>query len=63
VAEKHQRSVEQEMNFDDIKTAIASFVGIGNWMVQIDLILKVGISVASLIYIILKIRQLLRRQD
>tara|TARA_R100000479_G_scaffold160400_1_gene97800 strand:- start:622 stop:786 length:165 start_codon:yes stop_codon:yes gene_type:complete len=54
--------VEQEMNFDDIKTAIASVVGIGNWMVQIDLILKVGISVASLIYIILKIRQLLKKQ-
>jgi hypothetical protein len=50
------------MNFDDIKTAIASVVGIGNWMVQIDLILKVGISVASLVYIILKIRQLLKRQ-
>tara|TARA_B100000085_G_C18147864_1_gene352128 strand:+ start:237 stop:389 length:153 start_codon:yes stop_codon:yes gene_type:complete len=50
------------MNFDDIKTAIASVVGIGNWMVQIDLILKVGISVASLIYIILKIRQLLKKQ-
>ena len=63
MAEKHQRSVEQEMNFDDIKVAIASATGICNWMVQIDLILKVGISVASLIYIILKIRQLLRRQD
>jgi hypothetical protein len=62
VAEKHQRSLEQEMNFDDIKVAISSAVGIGNWMVQIDLILKVGISVASLIYIILKIRQLLKKQ-
>jgi len=50
------------MNLDDIKVAIASVTGIGNWMVQIDLILKVGISVASLIYIILKIRQLLKRQ-
>ena len=50
------------MNFDDIKTAIASVVGIGNWMVQIDLILKVGISAASLVYIILKIRQLLKKQ-
>jgi hypothetical protein len=63
VAEKHQRSVEQEMNFDDLKVAISSAVGIGNWMVEIDLILKVGISAASLVYIILKIRQLLRRQD
>lgn len=62
MAEKHQRSVEQEMNLDDFKVAISSAVGIGNWMVQIDLILKVGISVASLIYIILKIRQLLKKQ-
>ena len=51
------------MNFDDIKVAIVSVAGIGNWIVEIDLILKVGISVASLIYIILKIRQLLKRQD
>ena len=50
------------MNFDDIKVAISSAVGIGNWMVEIDLILKLGISVASLIYIILKIRQLLKKQ-
>ena len=62
MAEKYQRSLEREMNFDDIKVAISSAVGIGNWMVQIDIILKVGISAASLIYIILKIRQLLKKQ-
>ena len=48
------------MNFDDLKTGIASLVGIGNWMVEIDLVLKVGISLASLIYIILKIRELIK---
>jgi hypothetical protein len=48
------------MNLDDIKTALASVIGLGNWMVEIDLILKVGISTASLIYIILKIRELLK---
>jgi hypothetical protein len=48
------------MNLDYIKTAIASVIGLGNWMVEIDLILKVGISTASLIYIILKIRELLK---
>ena len=48
------------MNFDDLKTGIASLVGIGNWMVSIDLVLKVGISLASLIYIILKIRELIK---
>tara|TARA_R100001510_G_C7644502_1_gene201934 strand:+ start:54 stop:212 length:159 start_codon:yes stop_codon:yes gene_type:complete len=48
------------MNLDDIKTALASVVGLGNWMVEIDLILKVSISTASLVYIILKIRALLK---
>jgi len=47
------------MNLDDLKVAIASATGLGNWMVEIDLVLKVAISVASLIYIGLKIRQLL----
>ena len=51
------------MNFDDFKVAIASATGIGNWMVSIDLILKVGISLASLIYIILKIRELLKKNN
>ena len=51
------------MNFDDLKTGIASLVGIGNWMVEIDLVLKVGISLASLIYIILKIRELLKKNN
>jgi len=50
------------VNFDDIKVAIASATGIGNWMVEIDLILKVGISLASLIYIILKIRHLINNE-
>ncbi len=51
------------MNFDDLKVAIASVTGIGNWMVSIDLVLKVGISLASLIYIILKIRELLKKNN
>ena len=51
------------MNFDDLKVAIASVAGLGNWMVEIDLILKVAISVASLIYIGLKIRKLIKEDD
>jgi hypothetical protein len=51
------------VNFDDFKVAIASATGIGNWMVSIDLVLKVGISLASLIYIILKIRELLKKNN
>ena len=49
------------MNFDDFKVAIASATGIGNWIVEIDLILKVGISFASLVYIILKIKELTKK--
>tara|TARA_R100000742_G_C4208530_1_gene35567 strand:+ start:167 stop:322 length:156 start_codon:yes stop_codon:yes gene_type:complete len=51
------------MNLDDLKVAIASVTGLGNWMVEIDLVLKVAISVASLIYIGLKIRKLLKNDD
>jgi len=46
---------------DDIKVALASVTGIGNWLVQIDLILKVAISLASLAYIILKCKQLVKK--
>ena len=48
------------MNLDDIKVCIASVTGLGNWMLDIDMLLKVGISMATLFYIILKIRQLLK---
>ena len=43
----------------DIRVCVSAVAGLGNWLVDIDLILKVGISLASLIYIILKIRELL----
>jgi len=49
------------MNLDDVKVTLASITGLGNWMVSIDLILKVGISLASLVYIILKIRELVKK--
>ena len=48
------------MNLDDIKVCIASVTGLGNWMLDIDMLLKVGISMATLVYIILKIRRLLK---
>ena len=48
------------MSFDDVKVACASVTGLGNWMLDIDTILKVGISLATLVYIILKIRKLLK---
>tara|TARA_Y100001938_G_C8070014_1_gene422548 strand:- start:1021 stop:1173 length:153 start_codon:yes stop_codon:yes gene_type:complete len=50
------------MNLDDVKVSVASFTGLGNWLVDIDLILKVGISFASLLYIALKIKELLNKK-
>tara|TARA_R110000824_G_scaffold238165_1_gene426961 strand:- start:193 stop:348 length:156 start_codon:yes stop_codon:yes gene_type:complete len=50
------------MNFDDLKVIFASATGLGNWLVDIDMILKVGISLASLLYIVLKIQQLLEKK-
>tara|TARA_R100000664_G_scaffold30805_1_gene43791 strand:+ start:847 stop:999 length:153 start_codon:yes stop_codon:yes gene_type:complete len=48
------------MNLDDLKVAFASITGLGNWLVDIDLVLKIVLSAASLIYIILKIKQLIK---
>jgi len=48
------------VNLDDLKVSVASITGIGNWMLQIDVLLKVAISVATLVYIILKIKQQLK---
>ena len=45
------------ITLDDLKVAGAATGGIGNWVLHIDVILQVGISLASLIYIILKIME------
>ena len=50
------------INLDDIKVGFASITGIGNWALQIDVILKVAISVATLCYIILKIKEQLNKK-
>jgi hypothetical protein len=50
------------MNLDDIKVLAASVSGIGNWLLEIDILLKVSISLATLVYIVLKIRQLLGKK-
>ena len=49
------------MTLDDLKVTIASITGIGNWLLQIDVILKIGISAATLFYIVLKIREQLNK--
>ena len=48
------------MNLDDLKVGFASVTGLGNWMLEIDILLKVGISIATLVYIVLKIREQIR---
>ena len=50
------------INLDDMKVGVASVTGIGNWMLQIDVILKVSISVATLNYIVLKIKEQLNKE-
>ena len=50
------------LDLTDLKVLAASVAGIGNWLVDVDLILKVSISAVSLIYIILKIRKLLNER-
>ena len=50
------------INLDDIKVGSASITGIGSWALQIDVILKVAISIATLFYIILKIREQLNKK-
>lgn len=49
------------INLDDIKVAFASVGGLGNWALEIDMLLKVAISIASLVYIVLKIKQLIEK--
>ena len=51
--------VSDFFDWDMGKVSLATITGLSNWMVNIDLVLKVGISAASLLYIILKIRELL----
>jgi hypothetical protein len=50
------------MNLDDLKVLVASVSGIGNWLLEIDILLKVSISLATLLYIVLKVQELLRKR-
>ena len=50
------------VTLDDLKVSLASVTGIGNWMLQIDVLLKVLISLATLVYIVIKIKQQLKNE-
>ena len=51
------------IDFNDVKVGFASASGLGNWMLEIDTVLHVLISVASLVYIILKITELVKKKN
>jgi len=50
------------MNLDDLKVLAASVSGLGNWLLEIDILLKVTISLVTLLYITLKVQELLRKR-
>ena len=50
------------MNLDDLKVLAASVSGLGNWLLEIDILLKVAISLVTLLYITLKVQELLRKR-
>ena len=51
------------IDFNDVKVGFASASGLGNWMLEIDTVLHVLISVASLVYIVLKILELIKKKN
>ena len=55
------KNARAKVNVDDVKVGFAAVAGLLNWAVNIDIVLQLAISVASLIYISLKIRKLLSK--
>ena len=47
------------LNLDDVKVLASSTAGLGSWLTELDVILKIAISVATLVYIILKCKQII----
>ena len=50
------------MNFDDLKVVFASSTGLGTWLIDMDMLIKIMLSLASLLYVILKIIQILENK-
>ena len=47
---------------DDVKVCFASVTGLGNWLVEMDLLLKVGISLVSFLYVTKKCVDLYKKK-
>ena len=50
-----------KFDLDSLKVLSAGSAGVGNWWLQVDVILKVAISLATLFYIVLKIKEQLEK--
>ena len=50
------------MNLDDLKVTFASSTGLGTWLIDMDMLIKIMLSLASLLYVILKIIQILENR-
>tara|TARA_R100001463_G_scaffold18553_3_gene46387 strand:- start:3835 stop:3987 length:153 start_codon:yes stop_codon:yes gene_type:complete len=50
------------VNFDDLKVLAVSAAGVGNWAINIDLGLKIVLTGLSIVYVLLKIKQLLKKE-
>ena len=50
------------MSFDDLKVIFASSTGLGTWLIDMDMVVKLMLSLASLLYVILKIIQILENR-
>ena len=50
------------MNLDDLKVIFASSTGLGTWLIDMDMVVKLMLSLASLLYVILKIIQILENR-
>ena len=48
------------INLDDLKTGVVAAAGIGNHLMTIDIAIKLCISLVSLVYVILMVREKLK---
>jgi len=49
------------INQDDVFVGIAAVAGLTNWMLNIDIVLQLAISVISLVYISLKVYEQIKK--
>lgn len=49
------------LTVDDVRVGIAATAGLTNWMLNIDIVLQLAISVVSLFYISLKVYEQIKK--